>query len=60
MGAEVRDSGWVCVLWGGSDLETTGLMGDEGTVGRIDKGGGRRRPFMVRRALGSGGMSKVA
>jgi hypothetical protein len=35
-------------------------MGDEGTVGRIEKGGGRCRPFVVRQALGSGGMSKVA
>ena len=39
---------------------TPGLMGDEGTVGKMDKGGGRRRPFMVRRGLGSGGMSNVA
>lgn len=59
-GIDVRGSGWVCVLWGGSDLVTAGFMGDEGTVGKIDKGGGRRRPFIVRRALGSGGMSNVA
>lgn len=59
-GAEMRGSVLVWVLWGGSDFITPGLMGDEGTVGRIDKGGGRRRPFRVRRALGSGGTSKVA
>ena len=39
---------------------TPGLMGDEGTVGKIDKGRGRRRPFMDRRALGNGGISNVA
>ena len=59
-GAEIRGSTWVCVLWGGSDFITPGLIGDEGTVGRIDRGGGRRRPFKVRRALGSGGTSNVA
>ena len=39
---------------------TPGLMGDEGTVGKIDRGGGRRRPFKLRRALGNGGRSNVA
>ena len=39
---------------------TPGLMGDEGTVGKIERGGGRRRPFNVRRALGSRGTSNVA
>jgi len=39
---------------------TPGFMGDEGTVGKIDRGGGRRRPFKDRRALGNGGTSNVA
>lgn len=39
---------------------TPGLMGEEGTVGKIERGGGRRRPFKLRRALGSGGTSNVA
>jgi hypothetical protein len=37
-----------------------GLMGDDGTVGKIDRGGGRRRPFKDRRGRGNGGRSNVA
>ena len=33
VGDNIRDSGWACVAWGGSDFVTLGLIGDGGVTG---------------------------
>ena len=47
VGAKMRGFAWVCVVWGGSDFMTPGLMGDGGVAGKIEGGGGQRRCFVT-------------
>ena len=58
VGAKIRGSGWVCVVWGGSDFMTPRLVGDGGVTGKIESVGGQRRFFMTRRTPCNGGVSK--
>jgi hypothetical protein len=59
VGAKMRGFGWACVVWGGSDFMTPGLMGDGGVAGKIEGGEGQRRSFMTRRTPCDGGASNV-
>ena len=59
VGTKIRGSGWACVVWGGSDFVTPGLMGDGGVTGKIERGGGQSRFFMTTRTPFNGGVSNV-
>ena len=58
VGAKIRGSGWVCVVWGGSDFMSPGLMGDGGLTGEIERGGGQRRFFMTKQTPCNGEVFK--